>query len=176
MTKCAASRYNYKSVPTDQSRISKLICSLTEPLSNTYLGMQPTCLVCIHLLTAKLGGSSRDKSAHPDSFSPFCLCQSSSLSEHLLQIDTHRHTTAEKPLSLLKLVTNVVLPTTVWKDTGKFCCSIDSVHLEEKHLHFPNLFRGIEVYICCIPLLVAFFLCFSWNSWLIFLYPSMLSK
>lgn len=90
--------------------------------------------------------------------------------------DTHRHTTAEKPLSLLKVVTNVLLPTTMCEDMGRFCCSIDSIHLEEKHLHFPNLFREIEVCICCIPLLVAFFLYFSCNSWLIFLYPSVLSK
>lgn len=119
MPKCAANWYNYESIPMDHSRTSKLIFSLTKLLSNAHLGMQPMCLACIRMLTAKLAGSGRGKSAGPNSLSLHFNSAQAAGCQSICYGFTWAHKTVEKLLSLSEIVTNVLLPTSDMKRHGK---------------------------------------------------------
>lgn len=101
--------------------------------------MPPTCPARICLTMAMLESSGRGQSTILTSHPPTLLLPKL-LSLRAFVTDTPGDTAVEKPLSLSKVVTNVLLPTAMWKVIGRFCCRISCVYLAEKQLHFPNKF------------------------------------
>lgn len=138
--------------------------------------MPSTCPACICLTMAMLGSSGRGQSTILTSHPPTLLLPKL-LSLRAFVTDTPGDTAVEKPLSLSKVVTNVLLPTAMWKVIGRFCCRISCVCLVEKQLHFPNnfffflrnrglyflqIFSGSFLLIFVLELLIGIFISF-WN-------------